>query len=46
MVLYYEQIKRYLDIFDREQYFEKVEVDETYPDYIRKNFDSLKDWIV
>lgn len=34
------------DIFDRDQYYQKVDIDETYPNYIRKNLDSLKDWIL
>ena len=41
-----KKIKNSDDIFGRNQYYEKVEIDESYPDYIRSNFKELKDWIL
>ncbi len=40
------RVKSNKDIFDRKQYYEKINIDESYPSYIRKNVDTLKDWIV
>ena len=40
------KVKNNKDIFNRDQYYEKVEIDHTYPLYIRRNFESLKDWIL
>ena len=41
-----DRVKSNKDIFDRKQYYEKVDIDDSYPDYIRKNLNTLKDWIV
>jgi len=41
-----KKIENNEDIFERNQYYEKVEIDESYPDYIKNNFKQLKDWIL
>ena len=40
------KVKNNKDIFNRDQYYEKVEIDHTYPSYIQRNLESLKDWIL
>ena len=40
------KIERGQDIFDRGYGLKKVEVDSTFPEYILKNKDKLKKWIV
>ena len=40
------KVKNNKDIFNRDQYYEKVEIDHTYPLYIKRNLESLKDWIL
>ena len=39
-------IKNKLDLFDRPMQYQKVEFDETYPEYIYKNRMKFKDWIL
>ncbi len=41
-----KKIRNNEDIFGRNQYYEKIEIDKTYPDYIKNNFNKLKDWIL
>ena len=41
-----KKIENNEDIFERNQYYEKVEIDESYPDYIKNNFKQFKDWIL
>ena len=40
------RIKNGYDIVGRENYFEKVELDETFPKYIIENKENYQDWIV
>ena len=40
------KIEKGEDIFDRGYNLKKVEVDSTFPEYIFKNKDKLKEWIV
>ena len=40
------KIERGQDIFDRGYSLKKVEVDQSFPEYILKNKDKLKEWIV
>ncbi len=39
-------IKNKLDLFDRPMQYQKVEFDETFPEYIYKNRMKFKDWIL
>ena len=41
-----KKIENHEDIFKRDQYYEKIEIDDNYPDYIRHNLKKLKDWIL
>jgi len=41
-----ERIKSKIDIFDRNFKYEKVDLDDTFPEYIIKNLSKYKDWIV
>ncbi len=41
-----EKINFGKDLFDREIKFKKVQIDETFPKYILKNQDKLKEWIL
>ena len=41
-----ERIKNRVDIFDRSYQYKKVEVNQTFPDYILNNIDKFKDWII
>lgn len=41
-----KNIEDCIDPFQREIKFEKVKVDSTYPDYIKKNLNKFKDWIL
>ena len=41
-----KKIENNEDIFKRDQYYEKIEIDDNYPDYIRNNLKKLKDWIL
>jgi beta-1,4-mannosyl-glycoprotein beta-1,4-N-acetylglucosaminyltransferase len=41
-----ERIKSKVDIFDRNFKYEKVDLDDTFPEYIIKNLGKYKDWIV
>ena len=40
------KISKGLDLFDRDIKYKKVEIDETFPDYIRENKQKLKEWIL
>ena len=39
------KIKNLQDPFNRDYKLKKVEIDETYPDYIRKNIELYSNWI-
>ena len=39
-------IKEKKDLFDREQYFEKIDIDNSYPDIIINNKNIYKNWII
>ena len=41
-----EKIKKGTDIFNRGYKIEKVEIDENFPEFIQKNKEALKDWII
>tara|TARA_Y100000768_G_scaffold286409_1_gene220751 strand:+ start:7153 stop:7953 length:801 start_codon:yes stop_codon:yes gene_type:complete len=41
-----EKIFKSEDIFGRNNKFKKVEINESYPDYILKNIDKFSDWII
>ena len=41
-----KKIENKEDIFKRDQYYEKIEIDDNYPDYIKNNLKKLKDWIL
>ena len=41
-----EKIKNNIDVFNRGFSLKKVNIDETFPDYIIKNRNLLKDWII
>ena len=41
-----EKIANNQDIFGRKNLLTKIEIDETYPNFIQKNKDYLKDWIL
>ena len=40
-----DRIKKGEDIFERGFKIKKIEIDESFPDYIRLNQDMLKNWI-
>ena len=41
-----EKIKNYRDIFNNKVKLEKINIDNTFPDYIKRNKKKLKKWIV
>ncbi len=41
-----DNISQKKDLFKRGKFYEKVKLDETFPEYILKNKSSLKEWIV
>ena len=41
-----KRIKNFKDLFDRESKFEKVKIDQKYPNYILKNRKRFSNWIV
>jgi len=41
-----KQIKSLKDIFNRKINYTKVNVDKNYPEYITKNIDKFKDWVI
>ena len=41
-----QKIKNNIDIFDRGFKLKNIPIDESFPDYIVKNKDSLKNWII
>ncbi len=40
------KIKDKIDLFDRGHQYQKVEIDKSYPDYLKKNLDKFKDFII
>ena len=40
------KINKKVDLFDRGHQYQKVEIDESYPDYLKKNLDKFKDFII
>ena len=41
-----KKIKQKKDLFNRGHTFERVEIDDTFPDYIQKNQNQYSDWIL
>ena len=41
-----KKIKELKDPFDRNYNFEKVSIDDTYPDYVKKNLSLFEEWIL
>ena len=41
-----QKIKNNIDIFERGYKLKKINIDESFPDYIFKNTNTLKDWII
>ena len=41
-----ENIEKGVDPFERNLRLEKVNIDDTYPDYIKNNLDKFKNWIL
>ena len=41
-----EKINKKIDLFDRGHTYNKIEIDNDYPDYILRNKDELKEWII
>ena len=41
-----DRISNNQDIFDRNQKYEKISLDDTFPDYIKKNLESFKEWVL
>ena len=41
-----KRIENKEDIFNRGYDLKKIDIDETYPDYIRQNLELLKNWII
>ncbi len=41
-----ERIRNKKDLFDRNIQYKKIELDDSFPEYIRNNLDKFKDWIV
>ena len=39
-------IKEGRNLVGKEEYFKKIEIDESYPEYIAQNLDRLKEWII
>ena len=40
------KINKKVDLFDRGHQYQKVEIDESYPDYLKKNLDKFKNFII
>ena len=40
------KISKGLDLFNRDIKYKKVEIDETFPDYIRENKQKFTEWIL
>ena len=40
-----ERIRKGEDVFERGFNIQKVNIDETYPEYIQQNLDKMKIWI-
>ena len=40
------RIKNNQDLFDRDIKYKKVEIDESFPDYIRNNIKMFQEWII
>ena len=40
------KIKNKIDLFDRGHKYQKVEIDNSYPEYLTKNLDEFKDFII
>ena len=38
--------KKKIDLFNRGHIFEHIEIDESYPDYIKNNLKKYKEWIL
>ncbi len=41
-----EKIEKKIDLFNRGHIFEHIEIDESYPDYIKNNLKKYKEWIL
>jgi beta-1,4-mannosyl-glycoprotein beta-1,4-N-acetylglucosaminyltransferase len=41
-----EQINNLEDIFDRNINYQKIDIDNTFPEYLVKNLDLYSEWIV
>ena len=41
-----EKIKNMTDLFDRGHQYQKIEIDETYPDFLIKNQEKFRDFII
>jgi len=41
-----EKINNQKDLFNRKHKYEKVKINNSFPEYILKNQDKLKDWII
>ena len=41
-----ERIKNNQDVFDRGYNLKKIDIDDSFPDYIVNNVNYLKDWII
>ena len=41
-----EKIKQKIDLFNRGHTFERVNIDDTYPEYLQKNQNKFKEWIL
>ena len=40
------KIKNRIDLFDRGHKYQKVDIDDTYPDYLLNNFNEFEDFII
>ena len=41
-----QKINAKIDLFDRGHLYNRVNIDESYPDYILNNKEKLKEWII
>ena len=41
-----KKMKKKIDLFDRGHKYQKVEIDNSYPEYLTKNLDEFKDFII
>ena len=41
-----ERIMKKIDIFDRNYKYDRIEIDQTFPKYIRENIDKFQNWII